>query len=317
MPEQTEARIAGTLFGAITVLCWAGFNVAAKAGVDAGMSPSAVSFLRYLTPGFVAFPLLIWLRHRNRGKGLPGLRLCILAVLGGPLFGLIAVAGYQYAPLSHGLLFAPVAVFVSGAVFGAVLLKERIFVSRVLGAFIMFGGLAVLVGFETPDARGTWLVGTGLFTAAGIMWGGYTVLLRLWQVPLLEGTSAIAAFGAVFAALLLGPAAWPSLAETSTVMLLTQLVMQGIVGGILSVVVLVAALQRLTAQTAAVLPTFTPAVAMIIAWVVFGTRPHSVEFIGAAVIFLGFSITTGGTSVLNAIQRRRSAASETNPVFPT
>lgn len=118
MPKQFDTPFTGTVFGAITLFSWAGFNVAAKAGIDAGMSPAALSFLRYLTPGLLAIPLLIWLRHRAKHDHLPVLRLAVLACLGGPLFGLIAVAGYQFAPLSYGLLFAPVAVFVSGTVLG-------------------------------------------------------------------------------------------------------------------------------------------------------------------------------------------------------
>ncbi|WP_299706314.1 hypothetical protein [uncultured Tateyamaria sp.] len=54
MPSLFYKPIMGPLFGAITILSWAGFNVAAKAGIDAGMSPAALSFLRYLTPGVVA-----------------------------------------------------------------------------------------------------------------------------------------------------------------------------------------------------------------------------------------------------------------------
>lgn len=292
MPNLFTAPCMGMFLGATTVLCWAGFNVAAKAGIDAGMTPAALSFLRFITPGLFAIPLLFWLRQRTKTRSLPLLKLAVLVLLGGPLFGLIAIGGYQFAPLSHGLLFAPVAVFIAGTLFGACLLKERIAMSRIVGALIMFGGLALLVGIETRNLGDNWLVGIGLFVAAGTMWGGYTVLLRHWQIPLLEGTSTIASFGAILAAVALGPLAWPSLVETSTPMLLIQLVMQGFVGGIVSVVALVAALRRLTAQTAAILPTFTPAVAMLVAWGMIGTRPEPMELVGAAVIFLGFFVST-------------------------
>ena len=280
----------GPLFGAITILSWAGFNVAAKAGIDAGMSPAALSFLRYLTPGMFAIPLLIWLRSRATAVRLPIHKLVVLAILGGPLFGLIAVAGYQFAPLSYGLLFAPVAVFVSGTLLGMLLLQEHVAAPRLLGALIMFGGLSLLVGIETTGVGESWLMGVGLFVTAGTMWGAYTVLLRHWQIPVLEGTSTIASFGAIFAAIALAPFALPSLSETELPMLLTQVAMQGFVGGILSVVALVAALQRLSTQTAALLPTFTPAIAMMIAWVALGTKPETMELVGTLVIFLGFAL---------------------------
>jgi drug/metabolite transporter (DMT)-like permease len=73
-------------------------------------------------------------------------------------------------------------------------------------------------------------------------------------------------------------------------MLVMQIVMQGFVGGILSVVVLIAALQRLSAQVAAMLPTFTPAVALTIAWGTMGTRPEPSEILGATIIFAGFAL---------------------------
>ncbi|TFL16351.1 hypothetical protein [Jannaschia formosa] len=98
----------------MTIMCWAGFNVAAKAGINAELSPAASSFLRYSTPALLA--TRVWFRLRRRaGRGrLPLGRLFVFALLGGPIFGLIAVAGYQFAPLSQGLLFAPVADFVAG-----------------------------------------------------------------------------------------------------------------------------------------------------------------------------------------------------------
>mgnify|MGYP001800923895 CR=1 FL=1 len=82
-------------------------------------------------------------------------------------------------------------------------------------------------------------------------------------------------------------------------MLLTQVAMQGFVGGILSVVALVAALQRLSTQTAALLPTFTPAVAMMIAWVALGTKPETMELVGTLVIFLGSGLAEAAHSGLS------------------
>ncbi|MEM9812385.1 MAG: hypothetical protein AAF913_06910, partial [Pseudomonadota bacterium] len=64
------------------------------------------------------------------------------------------------------------------------------------------------------------------------------------------------------------------------------------VGGVLSVVALVATVRSVSAQTAALLPIFTPAVAMMIAWAALGTRPAPVELLGATIVFLGFALGT-------------------------
>jgi len=292
MHLSSSSAASGALLGALTVLSWASFNVAAKAGIDAGMSPAALSFLRYTTPALLALPAWYWLSNRAATGQIAVHKLVVLSVLGGPIFGLIAVAGYQYAPLSHGLLFAPVAVFVTGTFWAALLLKERIALPRVLGAAVMFAGLALLVGVSTGQMGAGWPFGIALFVFAGVLWGSYTALLRHWKVPTLEGTAAVASFGSIIAAVLIGPFAWDTLREISLPMLVMQIVMQGIVGGVISVVALIAGLQRLPAQTAAMLPTFTPAAALLIAWATIGTRPDPVELLGAGIIFAGFVLAS-------------------------
>ncbi|MCV3273349.1 DMT family transporter [Roseobacter sinensis] len=292
MPSTTTSPVSGVALGTLTVLCWAGYNVAAKAGIDAGLSPAALSFLRYLTPGLVAVPLWVWQRRRWESTGLPFIRLIALAILGGPLFGLIAVAGYQFAPLSYGLLFAPVAVFMTGLLWGGILLNEPITAPRIFGAIVMFGGLALVVGVHRGGLGPQWPIGIALFVMAGCMWGSYTALVRYWRIPTLEGTAAVASLGAVIAAIALGPWAVVSFGEAEASMLLTQIIMQGLVGGVLSVVALIALLRRVPAQIAAMLPTFTPAVALFIAWAALGTRPQPAELVGAAIIFAGFMLAT-------------------------
>ena len=311
MPLQISQTATGAILGALTVLSWSGFNVAAKAGIDAGMSPAALSFLRYTTPAVLAVPVWIWLYQRAKARQMSLVRLTALSILGGPIFGFIAVSGYQYAPLSHGLLFAPVAVFLTGTFLGAFLLGERVTVPRILGSLVMFSGLALLVGVTAGEMSAHWPIGIALFVIAGVLWGSYTALLRYWQVPTIEGTAAIASLGAVIAVVLIGPPAWESLRATETSMLVLQIAIQGIVGGIISVVALIAALHYLSTQTAAMLPTFTPAVALLMAWPAVGTRPEAVEVIGAGVIFTGFALASRREltrpSALNRRTTRHSA----------
>ncbi|MEM9969400.1 MAG: hypothetical protein AAF755_15135 [Pseudomonadota bacterium] len=141
----------GRIFRSDHLRCWASLNVAAKAEIDAGRTPAALSFLRYVTPGRLAIPLPICLRCRSKDRSLPFPKLAALATLGGPLFALIAVGGYQFAPLTHGLLFASVAV----------LSLEH--------------SLAHFYCESVLRRRG----GSELWSClAGTMWGGYTVLLR-------------------------------------------------------------------------------------------------------------------------------------------
>lgn len=290
---RLSPEAAAVILGAVTIISWASFNVAAKAGVDAGMTPSALTFLRFATPGVIAAPLWVWARRRARAPRPPGSRLLRLALLGGPIFGLTAVSGYLYAPLSHGLLFAPVTVFVAAALLGALLLNERVAPRRLVGALIMVIGLAVLVGFDLSGLGQDWLIGVAFFVTAGALWGAYTVLLRRWRIPLVDGALGVASCAALIAVIALGPSAIAALSQAPPQAIAVQILMQGVVGGVISVVALIAALRHLSAQTAALLPTFTPAAALLIAWSVLGQTPSAGEIAGALAIFVGFAIASG------------------------
>ncbi|MEM8751042.1 MAG: DMT family transporter [Pseudomonadota bacterium] len=284
-------HLKGIGLAAVTVLCWSGYNIAAKYGIENGLSPEALTFLRFAVPGAIALPILIVFRLQAKHANIPLLQVVVLVFFGGPLFGLVAVSGYDHAPLSHGLLFAPVAVFVAGSFLGALLLNERVSTFRLIGAAIMFVGLAVLVGFELRDLGNTWHQGVMLFGLAGAMWGCYTVLLRLWRIPMIEGTIAVACGSALVAVPFLGVSAYETLTSVPTSSVILQIMMQGFFGGVVSVVALIGAVRVLPAQVVSLLPAATPVVALAIAGMALGQTPSAAELIGVVIVGSGFLLS--------------------------
>ncbi|MEM8804418.1 MAG: hypothetical protein AAGF55_18005, partial [Pseudomonadota bacterium] len=130
----------------------------------------------------------------------------------------------------------------------------------------------------------------GLFVLAGSMWGGYTVLLRHWRIPLLQGTLGIAAGSALLALPLLRHAAWSEMQAVDPISVFLQVVMQGIVGGIISVATLISVVRVLPVQQVALLPIFTPVVALGLDSIAFGTAPTLAECIGVAIVLVGFGL---------------------------
>ncbi|MCE8007469.1 DMT family transporter [Aestuariivita sp.] len=303
---MTTTNHRGAALGILTVLCWSGYNVAAKHGVDTGFSPQALALLRFAVPGVIALPVLAVLYLRKNNIGIPVTRLAVLILLGGPIFGLTAASGYVHAPLSHGLLFAPVAVFVTVALLGRLLLKEHLSTNRLIGAGVMLLGLAILVGFNVGSIEETWAQGVVLFMLAGAMWGAYTVLLRLWQVPMIKGLLAVAAGSALISVPVLGPGASETLLTASPSGLALQIVMQGLVAGVASVVALIGAVRTLSAQVVALLPVFTPVVALAMAAALLGQVPSLAELIGVTIIVSGFLLSFRG-SVMTGFSKSSSA----------
>lgn len=282
--------------GTLTVLCWSSYNVAAKSAIDNGTSPELLTFLRFSIPGMLALPVLaLRLRRRDRHPVHLSLwRMFVLILLGGPLFGLVAFSGYAFAPLSHGLLFAPVAVFLTATLGGIWVFKSLPQPSVFAGAAVMFAGLAVLVGFDLGNLPSGWPSGALRFVMAGAMWGSFTVLLKRWQIPMFEGALYLAIGSSLLALPLLGNAFWTGVQEMPARQLWAQAVLQGGIGGTLSVAAMIGAVRLMTAQTAALLPSFTPATALLLSALLERSLPSAAEAAGVVLVSAGFLLAVCG-----------------------
>ncbi len=279
----------GIVLAAATVFCWASFNVAAKHGIDHGIAPANLSFLRFGTAGVLLIPAMAL--GLGRAQGWPSIgKIALLALFGGPLFGFVAVSGYLYAPLSHGLLFAPASVLLIGSLLGWLALKEPLGRNFLVGSAIVIAGLTVLSGFDVASLGPQSLVGDGLFACAGAMWATFTVLMRHWRIDPIAGTVSIGSASAILSVpvlLIFGDVGFSGIDGGQLVL---QTIMQGLVGGILSVVLLLAAVRSLGAARASLLPAMTPGVAMVLSFLILGTAPSVAEITGIILVTIGLAV---------------------------
>ncbi len=278
----------GVFFSIITVLSWAAFNVAAKHAVDAGYAPVDMMFLRYAVPALFLVPFVALRWKVMATSDVSWSKLALLSLIGGPLFGLMAVSGYTYAPLSHGLMFAPVTVFLTGTALAVIFLGETVTRSKMAGSMVLFLGLALLVGLK-PDSLGlASLRGDAMFIAAGMLWGTYTFLMRFWQIPILQGTVGVGLFSALLSIPVLFIFDGGGIFAAPVEYLGVQALLQGVVGGLVSIIALMAALRYVSVSFAALLPAMTPVAAALIVLSLWGTVPNASEISGISVIVLGF-----------------------------
>lgn len=282
---------AGLLFGAMTVLCWASYNVAAKEGIDAGFAPVDLALLRFGVAGLVLGPLLLFgLRWRGR---LPNWRQTLaLGLLGGPLFSILAVTGYKFAPLTHGILFAPAANFIVGSLLGVLWLHEKVGRRHLVGGAVMLTGLAVLSGFDAATLGPETLKGDALFLATGSIWALFTALTRRWRIDPIAGVLAQGTLAAVLAPLVWIAIGGGVIFAMPWEQVAGQAVMQGIVGGLGSAFAFFGAVAALGAARASLLGPMVPvaAVAMAAAWHM--AAPRWVDLAGVALVTLGLIVAT-------------------------
>ncbi len=246
----------GLLAAVLTILIWSTFIVVARASADPARQPTLGSFdivaARLLGAGLVLLPAGWWLTRRKRLQaraegatqmpgslwGLSPLPLGItvqMGALGGLLYGMLAYAGFAFAPAAHASVLMPGSLPLWTALLALLLLGERLTAARIVGLVCIVGGDLLVGGaslLHALDGSGVWR-GDVLFIASSIVWSTYTVLVRKHGVQAVEATAAITVFAAltylpVYALLMLAGVVQPRLLTAPATDVLFQMLMQGI-----------------------------------------------------------------------------------------
>lgn len=290
--QPTTARSSGILIGALcgigSALGWAAGFVAAKHGVGVGFSPADLAFHRFFWSGLLLMPLAL----RDGIVGLGGIgwgRGLLMSVLSGPPQAIIAYTGFMLVPLGHGTTIQPATAALSGLILATLVLGEHPTAQRIFGGIAIIAGLMAF-GAESLATIGSQGVGGDLlFATAGLFWAMFGTLLRQWRV---SGLRAVAVVGAlsvlVFAplhALLVG---YDGILRMSLAENLLQIVVQGILAGVLPIYLFAHAVILLGAGRAATFPALVPVFALIIGYLALGVIPSLAQLVGLVIVVIGF-----------------------------
>ena len=300
MPNS--AFVLGLLWSFLTVLAWSGYNLAAVVAIERGFTSVDLSILRFGVSGLLLLPAGLWF-FGNDLRRIGAARLFLLSLLGGPLFGVVATAGYYFAPLSHGLVFAPAAVLGIGQVWGRLLGLSGFTPQQWIGVLILLAGLAVLSGFDLADIGPQVLLGDFIFILAGIMWGSFTFLIGYWRLDPAPVTCGVGGFALLQVALYV-VLARPELPPVSTAEIAFQAVIQGAVGGGLAALTFALAIRALGGAKASALPSFTPVMGFMLAFLFLDELPDLAEFAGSLI---------ASTGLLVILTSRSGPASDVRP----
>jgi drug/metabolite transporter (DMT)-like permease len=288
-----SAQTKGLGFGLAAVAMWAAYLAFARAGVNAGLTPVDFVFLRFVTAGAIMLP---WLLHKGIADlgGVGWRRGAALALFAGPLFIALGVGGYTFAPLAHGAVVQPSALTLGAMAASWLIFGERPPRERAVGVAIILGGLSLIaLGKGGAELTGAWR-GDLLFIAAGLFWVGFTILLRHWKIGGIPATAAVAVISAMV--VLPGFVATQSVDRLIALplgTLFTQIVVQGLLSGVLAVVAYGKAVEHLGASKAALFPALVPAAALIVGMPVTGEVPAPAEWLGALLATTGLAVAMG------------------------
>lgn len=283
-----SGKTPGVLCGVGAALAWAAGFAVAKHGISIGLTPADLAIHRYFWTGLLLIPLIV----RDGVTDLGGVgwgRGFILAALSGPTQALVAYTGFIYVPFGHGTTIQPATAALAGIVLAAVLLKERLSASRVVGAATIIAGLVVF-GIESFATIGTHGIGGDLlFATAGALWALFGILLRQWRVT---GMRVAAAVG-LMSVLVYGPIYFLFIGTENMLRFgwgenLLQIVVQGFAAGVLPIFLFARAVTLLGAGRASTFPALVPGFSLIIGFLALGIVPSIAQFIGLTIVLVGF-----------------------------
>jgi drug/metabolite transporter (DMT)-like permease len=286
----------GAVCALATIVIWAGWLVAMRVGMDAtGGSHLGVLdliALRFTIAGLIQLPVVL-----RRGLAIERLGwigfLCI-AVGGGAAYNLSVGAGLIFAPVSHASAFTQGILPLTTAIFAYFVLRERLAGIRKLGIALIIAGAVTIAGISVLNL-GRESIGHIILVSATLLWAAYTVVLRRSQ---LDGLHATAIAAVVSAAVYLpiyfvfvGP---ERLLAAPPVELAWQAVYQGVLTGVVSMILFARAVALIGASGASAFISLGPVIAALLGIPFLNEWPSLEDWLGIVVITVGVYLASGG-----------------------
>jgi drug/metabolite transporter (DMT)-like permease len=188
--RDLQIGIAAALAAALIGSAW---QITSRHGVTTSLGPLEVAMLRYGVPTFALLPLLLRgaLFPRQLPTGASRGLLFIVAAGGGLPFGLVVLAGAQWAPAAHMGIFMAGALPLFTALGAWLVSGEKLSALRLVGLGLLCAGI-VSVGINAPASTpGAWR-GDLLFLLAAVLWAAHSLAFRRcglspWQDIALQG----------------------------------------------------------------------------------------------------------------------------------
>ncbi len=249
----------GILAWLATVLIGASWQLATRLGVTTTLTPLDLALLRYVIPAVVLLPVLF-----GRGflpAAVPVWSLALIVVGGGLPFGLLGMAGAQFAPASHMGALLPGSMPVFVALLSVLMLGQRFRIGQIIGLGVIVIGVVCVVGAAFSGSAGGpgVLFGDSLFIVAGIFWAVYTVAFRKSGLAPWHGAALICFWSAILIAPLWAIVPNTTLLSAPLPDIVLQVAAQGVLAGLLGLAAYGAAIRHLGASMAAVSGAVVPA----------------------------------------------------------
>jgi len=284
---DTNALI-GTAAALGAVAIWAGWIVATHHAIDHAVGPATIGLLRFTIPALVFGP--VWWRTGLKPNGLSWTTMAALLGFGAPFF---VVTGYamefapapDVAPLLSGVMPLLVALMAmkSGEVFTS---------ARKCGLLLIGTGVVFLVGFSAFDAGGVWR-GHLLLIGAAAMWAVYTLAYKRSGLDAIEAAALVSAWSTIVLLPFGAPGLLGVIAAGGATEMVTQAGIQGVLSGVLAIVLYGVAITCLGTTRGAALTALVPVIAATLSTAFLQVLPTVASLIAILATTAGVALASG------------------------
>lgn len=279
----------GTTAALLAALLGSAWQLLTRHGVTTTLGPIDLALLRYGLPALALLPVLRRTGLRPRTVSWR----CLAVLVGGGLpFGLLVLAGAQFAPAAHMAVFVTGAVPVFTALACLLLRQEQIPPLRWLGLACMMAGVAWLGLAGTAQAPGAWR-GDLLFLLAAMAWAGYTLAFRRSGLTPWEAGAVINTWSCIGLLLVLPWVGELRLFTAPWKDILAQAAGQGVLAGLLGITVYMTAIAHLGSSRAALSSALVPPMTALGAAILLGEPADASTWWASLLVACGIVVASG------------------------
>jgi drug/metabolite transporter (DMT)-like permease len=300
----------GALFGFAAVSIWAGWSAMTRLAVTTSLDAWDIPALRFGVAGVLLSPVLVrrgLARDRLGWLGLGG----IIVGTGAP-YALVAAVGLRFAPAYDQGALNPGCMPLFVALIAATVLGEKPSVAQECGLSLILAGALIIIGWHGSAWSVSRSWGDALFLVASFLTACFTVIMRQARLDPMHAAALVSTGSLVIYAPIYLALHGLDLSEVPLADLTVQVIFQGFVVTVVSLVLYGRAVLILGAPGASAFGALVPALSALLAIPLLGEWPNKTDWVGIVLISAGAYLASGGPLPIST-QRERSARNPKEP----
>jgi drug/metabolite transporter (DMT)-like permease len=295
MHSASARYLKGAARGLAAASIWASWSALTRFAVTTSFDPWDVALLRYGAAGVLLLPVVVRRGLALDRLGWPGLTV-LVAGAGAP-YALVAAGALRLAPAAELSALNPgcIPLFVAAIAFAFV--RETISPAQRTGLALMVTGAVLLIA-ANADAAESWgasrTFGAMLSLFAALMWAIFTLVMRRADLDPLHAAALVSVGSlAIYLPVYL---AWrgAALAQIPLTELAIQVVFQGVLVTVVSLLLYGRAVALLGAPRGAAFGALVPALTALIAIPLLSEWPDATDWLAIVLISAGVYLASGG-----------------------